>query len=108
MRTLVATSPLLALLPLGASAAGPPPWPFGMSKAEVVSFKQLDPYKRFSNGDLETFNGILIRIGVRCGTAIGFPWQMWGRTQAFALGEFAFSMSTEMICIDVVLVIECY
>ena len=38
-----------------------------MSKAEVVSFKQLGPYKQFSNGDLETFNGILIRIGVRCG-----------------------------------------
>src|SRR5205823_10228449 len=58
---------LLALLPLGASAAGLPPWRFGMSKAEVVSFKQLDPYKQFSNSDLETFNGTLIRIGVRCG-----------------------------------------
>jgi hypothetical protein len=81
MRTLVAASLLLlALLPLGANAAGLPPWRFGISKAEVVSFKQFGPYKQFSNGDLETFNGIfegrkeniqfffrndrLIRIGV--------------------------------------------
>src|SRR5439155_23975869 len=44
---------LVALLPLGASAAGLPPWRVGMSKAEVVSFHQLDPYKPFSNGDVQ-------------------------------------------------------
>ncbi len=58
MRTLVTVSlVLLALLPLEASAAGLPPWRFGMSKAEAVSFKQFGPYRQFSNGDLETFNG---------------------------------------------------
>ena len=58
MRTLVTVSlVLLALLPLEASAAGLPPWRFGMSKAEAVSFTQFGPYRQFSNGDLETFNG---------------------------------------------------
>ena len=58
MRTLVAASlSLLALFPVGASAAGLPPWRFGMSKADVVSFKQFGPYRQFSNGDFETFNG---------------------------------------------------
>ena len=28
-----------------------------MTKAEVASFKEFRPYKEFSNGDLETFNG---------------------------------------------------
>src|SRR5213076_3137056 len=48
---------LTLLLPLAASAAGLPPWKFGMTKAEVASFKEFGPYKEFSNGDLETFNG---------------------------------------------------
>jgi hypothetical protein len=34
------------------------PWRFGMSKDEVQSFKDLGPYRSFSNGDLETFDGI--------------------------------------------------
>ena len=42
---------------LSSMAAGLPPWKFGMTKAEVVSFKDFGPYKSFSNGDLETFNG---------------------------------------------------
>jgi hypothetical protein len=41
-----------------ASAAGLPPWQFGMTKEQVTSFKQFGPYKSFSNGDLETYNGI--------------------------------------------------
>ncbi len=45
------------LFPIGALAAGIPPWKFGMTKAEVASFKEFGPYKTFSNGDLETFNG---------------------------------------------------
>lgn len=45
------------LSPLAASAAGLPPWKFDMTKAEVASFKEFGPYKKFSNGDLETFNG---------------------------------------------------
>ncbi len=45
---------LFLLCPLGASAAGLPPWTFGMTKAR---FKEFGPYKNFSNGDLETFNG---------------------------------------------------
>ena len=48
---------LLVLLPFETTAAGLPPWRFGMSKAEAVSFKQFGPYRQFSNGDLETFNG---------------------------------------------------
>jgi hypothetical protein len=49
---------LLALLfPIGASAAGLPPWTLGMSKNDVTSQTQFGPYKQFSNGDLETFNG---------------------------------------------------
>jgi hypothetical protein len=42
-----------------AAGAGLPPWKFGMTPAQVASFKDLGPYKTFSNGDLETFNGRL-------------------------------------------------
>jgi hypothetical protein len=43
---------------LGAAAgAGLPPWQFGMTPAQVTSFKEFGPYKPFSNGDLQTFNG---------------------------------------------------
>ena len=45
------------IIPCSAFAAGVPPWKFGMTKAEVASFKEFGPYKTFSNGDLETFNG---------------------------------------------------
>jgi hypothetical protein len=45
------------LFPIGAFAAGVPPWKFGMTKAEVAGFKEFGPYKEFSNGDVETFNG---------------------------------------------------
>jgi hypothetical protein len=56
--TLIRVLFILTLLsPLAASAAGLPPWKFGMTKAEVASFKEFGPYKNFSNGDLETFNG---------------------------------------------------
>jgi hypothetical protein len=47
----------LPVLPVLASAAGLPPWQFDMSKSQVASFKEFEPYKSFSNGDLETFNG---------------------------------------------------
>jgi len=46
-----------ALLSEHVSAAGLPPWQFGMSKLQVASFKEFGPYKSFSNGDLETNNG---------------------------------------------------
>lgn len=49
---------LLLLIPQLASSAGLPPWQFGMTKEQVASFKQVGPYKSFSNGDLETYNGI--------------------------------------------------
>jgi len=45
------------LVPFSTFAAGLPPWKFGMTKTEVASFKEFGPYKTFSNGDLETFNG---------------------------------------------------
>ncbi len=48
---------LCLVLPSSAFAAGIPPWKFGMTKAEAASFKEFGPYKTFSNGDLETFNG---------------------------------------------------
>jgi hypothetical protein len=49
---------ILALaFPISVLAAGLAPWKFGMTKAEVASFKEFGPYKEFSNGDLETFNG---------------------------------------------------
>jgi hypothetical protein len=38
-------------------AAGLPPWEFGMSREQVTDYKEFGPYKSFSNGDLETFNG---------------------------------------------------
>jgi hypothetical protein len=46
------------LLPLAATGAGLPPWQFGMTKEQVVSFKQFGPYRTFKNGDPETFNGM--------------------------------------------------
>jgi hypothetical protein len=46
-----------AFLAGSASAAGVSPWQFGMSKSQVASFKEFGPYKQFSNGDLETYNG---------------------------------------------------
>ena len=56
--TLIRALSILTLLsPLAASAAGLAPWKFGMTKAEVASYKEFGPYKNFSNGDLETFNG---------------------------------------------------
>ena len=39
------------------AGAGLPPWQFGMTPAQVASFKEFAPYKTFSNGDLETFDG---------------------------------------------------
>jgi len=48
---------LVLLFPISAFSAEVPPWNFGMTKAEVASFKEFGPYKEFSNGDLETING---------------------------------------------------
>ncbi len=48
---------IAAFLPALASAAGLSPWQFGMSKSQVAGFKEFGPYKSFSNGDLETYNG---------------------------------------------------
>lgn len=45
------------LLSFSAHAAGLAPWQFGMTKEQVASFKEFGPYKTFSNGDLETYNG---------------------------------------------------
>jgi hypothetical protein len=41
-----------------AVSAGLSPWQFGMAKEQVKGFNQFGPYKSFSNGDLETFNGV--------------------------------------------------
>ena len=46
------------LVPKSAFSAGLPPWQFGMTKEQVVSFKQFGPYRIFKNGDPETFNGM--------------------------------------------------
>ena len=39
-------------------ASDPPSWPwqFGMTPDEVMSFSELGPYKRFKNGDVETYD----------------------------------------------------
>ncbi len=58
MKTLTRSIAILLLLSAApAFAAGVPPWRFGMSRAEVASVKEAGPYKDFSNGDVETFNG---------------------------------------------------
>lgn len=57
MKTIALFICLLALFPKLALCAGLPPWHFGMSKAEVVDFKEFGPYREFKNGDVETFNG---------------------------------------------------
>ena len=62
----MAMKPLIGIVVVGfalsipkiASAAGLPPWQFRMTKEQVASFKQFGPYKSFSNGDLETYNGV--------------------------------------------------
>src|SRR6266480_7750583 len=48
----------IIVLPITATAAGLPPWQFGMTKQQVASFQKLGPYRTFSNGDLETFKGL--------------------------------------------------
>src|SRR5437016_4271462 len=48
---------IAVVVPFSANAAGFPPWQLGMSKSQVASFKEFGPYKSFSNGDLETYNG---------------------------------------------------
>jgi len=35
------------------------PWKFGMSPEEVMGVTECGPYKSFSNGDLETYKGVL-------------------------------------------------
>ena len=52
----IATVALL-LLSSWASAGDFGPWTFGMSQKEVLSHQNFGPYKTFSNGDLETYNG---------------------------------------------------
>ncbi len=41
-----------------ASAGGLPPWHFRMTPEEVTAFADYGPYKRFQNGDLETYAGL--------------------------------------------------
>ena len=55
LRTSLVVS-IALLIPNLIFATGLPPWQFGMTKEQVASFKQLGPYKGFSNGDLETYN----------------------------------------------------
>jgi hypothetical protein len=51
---------LILLIPAGGFSAGLPPWKFGMTKEEVVRFKQFGPYKSFPGGDFETYNGVYV------------------------------------------------
>jgi hypothetical protein len=57
-KILIALTFTLALQSLPACAAGLWPWSFEMSKEEVQAFAEQGPYKSFSNGDLETYNGV--------------------------------------------------
>jgi hypothetical protein len=60
MKSLIVVVTLLLALasPVLSVAVGLYPWELGMSKSEVSSFKEFGPYRTFSNGDIETFNGI--------------------------------------------------
>lgn len=49
---------IIVIMPFSAFSAGLTPWEFGMSKSEVSSFSKYGPYRTFSNGDIETYNGI--------------------------------------------------
>ncbi len=40
------------------SVPPPAPWAFGMSPEEVESVTDFGPYKRFMNGDVETYKGV--------------------------------------------------
>ncbi|HWG10091.1 MAG TPA: hypothetical protein VN693_01130 [Rhodanobacteraceae bacterium] len=40
------------------SAAQPIPWVFGMTPEQVKAQAEYGPYRSFSNGDLETYNGV--------------------------------------------------
>jgi hypothetical protein len=57
MKVIVIFLAAASMLRGAAAGAGLPPWQFGMTPAQVTSFKQFGPYKPFRNGDLETFNG---------------------------------------------------
>jgi len=48
---------LVLATPTLCAAAGLVPWEFGMTKSQVKSFARYGPYRSFSNGDLETYNG---------------------------------------------------
>ena len=57
---------LLSLSLLAGAVSGPLsahaqalPWKFGMTPDEVRAVSQYAPYKTFSNGDLETYKGVL-------------------------------------------------
>jgi hypothetical protein len=41
-----------------APASGRFPWSFGMTHAQVAAVEGYGPYRSFSNGDLETYNGV--------------------------------------------------
>jgi len=49
---------LLGLATFYAQAQDVGPWKFGMSADEIRSFTDFSPYKEFSNGDVETYEGV--------------------------------------------------
>lgn len=55
MKIAACASLLFAVFPAFAGDFGP--WSFGMSAQEIREVSSHGPYKSFSNGDLETYNG---------------------------------------------------
>jgi len=49
---------LLGLTAVCAQAQDIGPWKFGMSADEIRCFAEFAPYEAFSNGDLETYEGV--------------------------------------------------
>jgi hypothetical protein len=102
----VASLGALLLLASVAQAGGLAPWQFGMSHAEIEGQMSYGPYRSFSNGDLETYNGdfagrkrnvqfyiendALIRIAVRMyeGTDITAATAAWRETNTALRQQF--------------------
>lgn len=89
-----------------AFAGGFGPWSFGMSAEQIRAVSEFGPYKSFSNGDLETYQGEfggqkenvqfflkdnrLWRIGVDTyeGTDLSAAAHVWGRAQSILESEY--------------------
>ncbi|OOG45629.1 hypothetical protein [Rhodanobacter sp. C01] len=95
---------LAAALPAVAGGFGP--WSFGMTADQIRAVTASGPYRSFSNGDLETYNGefggkkenvqfflkdsLLARVGVYTyeGTDLSAATQAWAHTYSTLQAEY--------------------